>query len=184
MKKVLVCVNDGLLKLRIERLLGNNFTQFFLTDKPINRNELNQYGIIVIHSSYRLTDLFAFIENVVTQKISTIIYITSNVNSNPFRRFVSHANLIFVEEGKMDIELPYAIELYSKYAAQIEGLNKEKNKLSKKIEETNSYNRCKLMLIGKGYSEEDAHKYILKYAMDNQIDKNEACNRLLGVNTE
>lgn len=84
----------------------------------------------------------------------------------------------------MDIELPYAIELYSKYAAQIEGLNKEKNKLSKKIEETNNYNRCKLMLIGKGYSEEDAHKYILKYAMDNQIDKNEACNRLLGVNTE
>ena len=45
-------------------------------------------------------------------------------------------------------------------------------------------NKCKRMLYEKNFTEEEAHKYILKYAMDNHIDKIEACNRLLKSNSD
>ncbi len=184
MANVLVCLDDGLLKNRIIRILTEKSISFTITEKPISRSDLYQYSVVIIHSSYKLNDLYSFIENVVIQKATTILYLTSNIGSNPFRKFINHSNLIFVDEAKMDVELPYALELYQKYSQQIDNLNKENAKLAKKVKESNNLAKCKRKLISEGYSEEEAHKYILKYAMDNHIDKLEACNRLLGLDSE
>jgi AmiR/NasT family two-component response regulator len=63
-------------------------------------------------------------------------------------------------------------------------LNIENTKLNIKVEENFLLNKCKRTLIKNGFSEEEAHKYILKYAMDNHINKIEACNRLLEKNSD
>jgi AmiR/NasT family two-component response regulator len=84
----------------------------------------------------------------------------------------------------MDIELPFSISLFEKYNVQIKELNRENIKLNRKVEETYLINMCKRKLINKGLTEEKAHKHILKYAMDNHIDKIEACNRLLSINSD
>lgn len=179
MIKVLACVNDGLLKIRIKRVLSEKNYSCKITDQPIKRDDLLQYNVVIIHSSYFLPNLHNFIENAVIQKITTFIYITSNILANPFRKFKEHSNLILVDENKMDIELPISIGLYEKYNNQINDLSKENAVLNKKLLESNLISKCKRLLISKGYTEDDAHKYILKYAMDNHIDKIEACNRLL-----
>lgn len=184
MTKILVCINDNLLKLRIQRLLSEKAYDFTITDRPVKRADLIQYDMTWIHSTYHLTDLFHFIENAVLQQVTTIVYITTNVNSNPFRRFHEHPNLIFVDEHKMDIELVAVIQMFEKYTKQIKQLTKENQTLSKQLEENTLMNRCKRILIQRGYSEEEAHKYIQKYAMDNHISKIEACNRLLADNSE
>lgn len=184
MARVLVCLNDGLLKTRIIRILGGRNIPYSVTDKPISRNDLLDYGVLIVHSSYKLNDLFSFIENLVVQKQITVMYLTTNVNSNPFRKFVQHPNLIFVDETKMDVELPYALELHSKYQSQIETLSSDKQKLVNKVDTLDIMIRCKRNLMSIGYTEDTAHKYILKYAMDNHISKNEACKRLLGLDSK
>ena len=184
MLNVLVCINDGLLKLRIKRILSEKNYAYHITDKPIRKDDLIKYDFIVIHTSYRLSNLYNFIENAVIQKLGTIIYVTSNVNSNPFRKLSNNTNLICVDENKMDVELPFSILLFEKYSNQIKELNIENTKLNKKVEENFLLNKCKRALIKKGFSEDEAHKYILKYAMNNHIDKIEACNRLLVNNSE
>lgn len=184
MSKVLVCVNDGLLKLRIKRILSEQNYSYQITDKPIKRDDLINYDFIVIHTSYKLSNLYNFIENAVINKLATIIYITTNVSSNPFRKLKNHSNLIYVGEDKMDIELPFSIELIKKYNLQIKELSKENKKLNKKLEESNIINKCKRLLINNGMTEDEAHKHILRYAMDNHIDKMEACNRLLTTNSD
>ena len=109
MLKVLVCINDGLLKLRINRLLSEKNYQFTITDKPIKRADLFQFDVVIIHSTYRITDLYNFIEHAVLQELTTIMYITTNVNSNPFRKLNDHSNLVFIYENKLDIELHLAL---------------------------------------------------------------------------
>ncbi len=184
MFRILVCLNDGLLKLRINRVLTIKNYQYDITDNPIKRDDLILYDIVLIHSSYRLANLHGFIENSILQELTTLIYISSNANSNPFRKLLDHPNIVFVDENKMDVELPLAIEMYKKYSQQLSKLNRENKKLIKSVDEMNLMNKCKRMIIKKGYSEEEAHKYILKFAMDNHIDKYEACNRLLEINSE
>ncbi len=184
MIKILVCINDSLLKLRIQRLLSDKTYDYAVTDRPIKRADLIHYDIVIIHSTYQLTDLFYFIENSVLQQVTTIFYVTTNVNSNPFRRFHDHSNLVFIDEHKMDIELITAINMYQKYSKQIKKLSDENEKMAKQLEETTLLSRCKRVLIQQGFSEETAHKHIQKYAMDHHISKSEACKRLLANNSE
>lgn len=184
MTNILICINDGLLKLRINRILSEKNYAFQITDKPIKRDDLVKYDFVIIHTSYRLSNLYNFIQNAIIQEICNIIYITSNINMNPFNKLNEHTNLVLVDENKMDIELPLSINLLDKYSKQINKLSKENKKLSKKIEENTIINNCKRFLIKKGFSEEEAHKHILQYAMNNHIDKIEACNRLLTNNSE
>lgn len=179
MIKSLVCVSDGLVKLRIKRILSGKNLNHTITEKPIKRDDLIRHDLVIIHSSYNLPNLYTFIENAVYQKLATFIYVTTNVNSNPFRKFNDHINLLFIDENRMDVELPKSIELYSKYSAQITDLNKENRKLAKDLEELQLMNACKRKFIKDGYTEEEAHKYILKYAMDNHIEKIDACKSLL-----
>ena len=154
-----------------------------MTDLPIKRSDLVNYDMLIIHSSYKLTNLFGFIENTVVQKLSTILYITSNVQSNPFRKLKEHTNMIFVDESKLDVELQLAISLHEKYKNQIKSLSVENEQLSKSLIEAKKMNQCKRILMQKDFTEEEAHQYILKFAMDNHIDKIEACNRILKSNS-
>jgi len=183
MFNILVCINDGLLKIRIKRVLSENNINHTFTELPIKRSDLVNYSMVIIHSPYHLTNLFGFVEHVVMQKLTTILYITTNPNSNPYRKFKDYPSIIFVDETKMDVELPLAISLHIKYAQQIKSLTKENVKLSNSLLEVQLMSKCKRMLIEKDYTEEEAHKFILKYAMDNHIDKIEACNRLLQGNS-
>lgn len=183
MFNILVCINDGLLKIRIERILSKHNYKYTFTDMPIKRSDLILYDLVIIHSSYRLTNLFGFVENAVLQKLSTIMYITTNPSSNPYRKFKDYSNIIFVDELKLDVELQLSISLHEKYIKQIKTLSEEKEQLSNSLLELQLMNKCKRMLFQQNYTEEEAHKFILKYAMDNHIDKIEACNRLLRSNS-
>ncbi len=179
MKKILVCLDDGLLKIRIQNILIEHQYAHEITNKPIRRDDLYRYSMVVVHTSYKLSNLYQFIENAILQKLTTIVYLTQNTKSNPFRRFYDHPNLVYVEESKMDVELPMAIQMINKYHDQIEGLMSENKRLKQQLEENLMISKCKRHLIQKGLSEDEAHQYILKFAMDHNIDKLEACHRLL-----
>ncbi len=184
MNKLLVCINDDLLKLRIKRILSEKHFAYTITDKPVKRDDLIQYDIVIVHSSYRLSNLYNFIENAVIQKLATFLYITTNINSNPFRKFQDHTNLIFIDEHKMDGEIPLSLGLFEKYNKQIKTLTDENSRLKIDLQELQLMSQCKRKLMQKGLNEDEAHKFILKYAMDNHLDKIEACNRLLRSNSE
>ncbi len=184
MINILVCINDGLLKIRINRLLTSQGYHFMSTDKPIKRTDLSNYDAVIVHSTYRLPNLISFIENAVIYKLSTVIYVTSNPLSNPFRKFHDHPNLISVDEVKMDVELPFALNMLDKYSDQLKKLNQENVKLSQNLNEVNMMAKCKRKLMKTGYTEEEAHKYILQYAMDNHLNKYDACKCLLEINSD
>ncbi|MBN2876723.1 MAG: ANTAR domain-containing protein [Bacilli bacterium] len=172
------------MKLRINRILVDKNFPFTITDQPIRKDDLLRYDIVIIHSSYHITDLYGFVENAVLKQLSHFVYITSNVGANPYRKLSSYTNIVFVDENRMDIELPIALHLIGKYAKEVQTLKAEKLKIKQALDEMSIMSKCKRYLMKTGLSEEEAHQHILKYAMDNHLSKYDACNRLLADNSE
>ncbi len=184
MDKILVCINDGLLKIRIKRILSENDIPHIFTSNPIKSSDLFRYAIIIIHSSYKLANLFKFVEKALVNGDVTIIFISSNPASSQFLKFRDYPNLILVDENKMDTELKTSINIYNKLYSDIHELRKQKILLEKELNLQKLLNRCKRILMETGLTEEAAHKLILKYAMDNKITKEEACKRLISEKTK
>ena len=184
MEKVLVCVNDGLLKIRLQRVLSDNNLSYDFTRNPIKSSDLFRYALIIIHSSYNLPNLYKFIENVIIKGEITIIYITTNTRSNQFIKFDKSPNLIIVDENKMDIEINLAINIYNKLYKDIKILRENNEYLKKTLENEKLMTKCKKILMKEGLDEDQAHKLILKYAMDNKINKEQACKRLISEKTQ
>lgn len=182
MKKILICCEDEYLKLRFSKILNENNYQYDLTNQPIKKADLANYSLIIIHSSYRLYQLLAFVENTIISKQSLVIYVSANPKSSNLAHLKNQEYLILVDEYKLDIELPFSITLFNKYHRIIENLNINNLQARNNHEEKINYYECKIMLMIKGMTEEKAHQYILKYAMDNHLSKLEACKRLIIAN--
>ena len=179
MKRVLVCAEDAFFIVRIERFLSNQSRAYDVHKTPIRKDELQAYSFIIIHSSWRLTSLYGFIENVVLNQSIPVFFIGSTVSFAPFLKLNDTPYLVLIDESKMDVELPMAYQIVSKMVSFLEKFIEKNNKSSNQADRNLLMNQCKAVLMDKGMSEETAHKTILKRAMDDQISKFDACSRIL-----
>ncbi len=179
MNKILVCVEDGLLSIRIKRFLTERRFDTEITKNPVKTEELQMYDIVIIHSSYRISNLFGFIENLVLKNVISVIYLSLNPHGGLLQRLNQYANFTIIDEIKMDAELPLAISLHDKFEQKTKALEAENKKLRVKFQNDQAFLECKNYLISKGLTEEEAHRKILKLAMDNKISKYQMANRIL-----
>jgi len=179
MKQVLICIEDALLTIRISKLMIQKGISFDVTKNPIRKDDLLKYDILMIHSSYRLSGLYSFIESIVLQRTIPIILISSNTYSNQFQRLMKEPTFVNIEEMKMDAEIWLAVDLFKKQKLRVKELEKNIKQLSSKYLTEKQMNQTKKCLIQQGYSEEEAHQMILKYAMDHKISKISACEKIL-----
>jgi len=179
MNKILVCVEDSLLSIRIKRFLTEKRFVTEITKNPIKTEELNKYDIVIIHSSYRIANLFGFIENLVLKNIVPVIYLSMNPHVGLIQRLNQYANFTIIDEIKMDAELPLAVVLHGKFVQKTKILEAENKKLKVKSQNEKTLLGCKNYLITTGLSEDEAHHKIIKLAMDNKINKYQMADRIL-----
>jgi len=182
MSRILICIDDPLLGIRISRILSSKALAYDMVNTPINKEDIYRYDTLIIHSSYRLTGLYSFIENILIHKTLPIVYVSLNIVSNPFQRLSENDWFIHIDEAKMDSELPLALTMFQKNKHRLEDLIKDNKELSTKLKTEQIISKCKRKLQDEGMTEEEAHKYILKYAMDCKISKTEACLKILSKN--
>ncbi len=184
MKKVLVCIEDALLNIRISRILSLQNVTCDLVSSPIRKEDLNQYELLIIHTSYKLTGLYAFVENVVIHHTTPIILISTMTHTSSLHQLKKHPTFSIVDEHKMDALLPLAIEMIFKQKQMVSDLEKENSSLKRKIQVDEAMHNCKRYLISTGLSEDESHQRIIKYAMDNKISKYNACIQILQLNNK
>jgi len=182
MNKVLVCIEDGLLTIRIQRILIDKSIPYEIVKTPIRKEDLIKYQFLIVHSSYKISGLYPFIENLLVNQVIPVIFITMNSLSSVMNRFQSNPSFVQIDENKMDNELPLAIILFQKQKQKIESLQEENKILSNKLKTEQAMNKCKKVLMGKGFTEELAHQMILKEAMNSKISKLDACLKILSEN--
>ncbi len=167
------------MSIRIKRFLTEKGFVTEITKNPINSEELNRYDILIVHSSYRITNLFGFIENLVLKNVIPVIYLSMNPHGGLIQRLNQYANFTNIDEIKMDAELPLAIILYDKFLHKTKALEAENIQLKIKSHNDKIFLECKEYLISKGLSENEAHHKIIKLAMDNKINKYKMAERIL-----
>jgi hypothetical protein len=179
MKKILVCAEDGLSIIRIERLLSAKNIDFELSRTPIRRDDLFLYSILIIHTSWRLANIYQFIENAVITKNIPIIYVSPKKTIAPFVNIMNNSFFAIVDEDKIDGELPVTIDLMRKFSSELKKLELENRKIQNQMELEKLMILCKNLLMEEGLSENDAHQLILKQAMNDHISKYDACQKIL-----
>lgn len=182
MNKVLVCIEDGLLTIRIQRILVDKGIPYDIVKTPIRKEDLVKYQFLIVHSSYKISGLYPFVENLLVNQIIPVIFISMNSLSSVLHRFQNNPSFIQIDEVKMDNELPLAIILFQKQRQKIESLLEENKKLTLKLQTEQAMNKCKKILMETGMTEDEAHQTILKEAMNSKISKLDACFKILKAN--
>ncbi|MDD3123279.1 MAG: hypothetical protein PHC62_07205 [Candidatus Izemoplasmatales bacterium] len=179
MTKVLVCIEDGMLRIRINRILTDKRIPFDIVKTPIRKDDLTRYQFLIIHSSYKISGLYQFIESLLVNQTIPIIFISMNSMSSILHRFQNNPFFVQIDEVKMDGELPLAITLFQKQTLKLESLIEENKALKTKLNTEQAMSKCKKLLMSEGLSEEEAHQLILKTAMDFKISKFDACIKII-----
>lgn len=182
MSKALICIEDGLLSIRLSRILQELSIAFDIVKTPIRREDLSRYDILAIHSSYKLTGLYPFIENLLIQRLIPVVFISLGAPSSWAHRLGENPMFTYVDESKIDVLLPFAISNIIKQAKLTETVIQENKKMKAQLETQHLMKEAKVILMSEGMSEEEAHAFILKKAMDEKSTKRVACLNILGKN--
>lgn len=184
MKKVLVCAEDKLFCYQIDRLLKTKQIAYDLIQGKAAKEDLLRYEVILIHASWRLPSLFVFVEHVVLASGPMVFMIQNGMGSGSFSRISHNPHFALIQELKLDIELPIALDLAFKFIQEKQRLEKLTKSAQNKVETMEKYTEAKRMLLRKGFTEDEAHQHILKVAMDHQMTKHAACLKILAENKE
>jgi hypothetical protein len=179
MSRILVCSEDGLASLRIGRILSEGHHVHEIVKTPIRKDGLFQFDLLIIHSSYRLAGLTQFIEHLVLSRTLPILYVSSTIALGSFRALMDNPYFLLIDENKMDSELAPTIRLMAKIIPEMKVMASEVQKAETRRESEKMMQKCKKRLIESGMTEEDAHRFILKTAMDHHLNKHDACAHIL-----
>jgi hypothetical protein len=179
MKRVLACSEDGLSSLRIGRVLSEGRYTYDIVKNPISQDNLARYDLVIFHSSYRLSGLVSFMERLVLTKTIPVIYITSTIGIGAVRLLLDHPYFVLIEENRIDSELAPALRLVLKFTQEMNKMSQSLRQTETKVESEKLMQKCKKALMENGMSEEEAHRLILKTAMDHHLTKRDACSKIL-----
>ena len=138
-----------------------NYLEIISKEKPT--------AIIIIDNSI---NNFVLLSRILSENISLILI--SRVNN--YRCFDNIYNYHYVSD--LDFSKSF-LDNIIKSDKHINELNIKINDLKNDIEEIKLCQKAKRKLINKGMSEEDAHKYITKYSMNDRITKMETAKKIL-----
>lgn len=179
MSRILVCSEDGLASLRIGRILSEGHHVHEIVKTPIQTDGLFHFDLLIIHSSYRLAGLTQFIEHLVLGRIIPVLYVSSTIAIGSFRSLMDHPYFLLIDENKLDSELAPTIRLMLKIIPEMKVLASKIQKAETDRDSEKMMQKCKKRLIESGMSEEEAHRFILKTAMDHHLNKHDACAKIL-----
>jgi len=179
MNRILICSGDALSTLRITRILIQGNYAYDTVKTPIRKDDLLNYGLLVVHSSYHLQGLNQFIEHLVLSKTIPVIYLSSTIGIGGFQTLMDKPFFLLLDEFKLDSELPVTLKLVFKYTAELRKAQEETQKIENDLENEKIIAKCKKALMVRGLSEAEAHALIQKTAMDHQESKHAACARIL-----
>lgn len=163
--RVAIIKNNDVLDNRIKRVLMEHKIDGDFVNK-LYQNSSGQFDVVIFSHQNKIQNLPKIIESIVLQQTILVIYIHSTLSVGQFYNVLQDQYFNLVNEQFLDIELPCVINTSKKYLSEINQLKRDNSALFKEINEIKMTNFAKRILMKKGYSEADSHKFIQKKAMD------------------
>jgi len=182
MTRVLFCGEDQLTAIRIGRELNVKNLAYDWNKNPIKKDDLLRYDLIVVHASWKLPNLVGFVVNLVLEHARPVIYLASSIGIGAFRPIMDDPYFTIIDDQRIDAEFGIAVSLLLKTAKALREQADKAKKAAERADMRRQMDECKRKMVASGMTEEEAHRLILKTAMDRQISKYDACVFLLAGN--
>ncbi len=174
MKNILLYINNLELDNKIKRELSSNYNLINTYIDEYNYLKIiNQYRTSLIIVDYHNELDYLFLSRLISSNV-LVLYIKNSIIETLSLENCYNFNTI----GKNNLNIDY-INLVIKNYETIKELNNKINSYKEKEEEERLVKKAKLYLMDKGYSENDAYKYIVKEAMKERITKKEIAIKIL-----
>jgi hypothetical protein len=178
-KKILVGAEDKLLLMQIDRILKSRSFGYEVASSLLSKEQAAKADLLIAHPSWRLPSLQAFLEHLALAKAVSVIYVSPTITTLSSGKLAASPYFLRVHELRLDAELPIAVELALRFAAELKAKEKEVRKLQNQLDEQKLLTKTKRLLMAQGLLEDEAHQRILKVAMDHQMTKAAACLKIL-----
>jgi response regulator NasT len=176
--RVGIIKSNGNIDNRIERVLVQNKIKGDFIHK-FSRSLVNQYDVLIFTYQNNISNLPKVIESLVLEQKTLILYIHNTLSVGQFYNVLYDQYFNVVNEQFLDIEIPNFINIACKYLMEIIRLKNENQDLNKQINAIKMANFAKRILMEKGYSEADSHKFIQKKAMDLRKSRQSIVNLII-----
>lgn len=176
--RVIIISTGGYLDKRIERLLINNNIKGDVATK-LTRNMINVYDCVIFSYKNEIPKLPNVIERIVLEKKLLVIYINDTNLLGYYYNLINDLYFVMISEVTLDIELPIVIKSNTKYIAKINSLEKEVTSLKDQLILFKLTNNAKRLLMEKGLSEAESHKFIQHKSMSMRVTKLKLVNLII-----
>jgi len=176
--KVAIVKSGEYLDGRIMRVLQTNGINGDFIDK-VDRSVLSQYQAVIFSYENKYPNIVKLLEQIVLEKRLQVVYITNTTSIGQFYNLYENTYFNYVQEFKLDIVLSTVIHHTNKYLRELNYQEYQIQRLKEELDILKSTNKAKLILINKGFSEADAHRYIIEKSMELRITKKKLVNLII-----
>jgi response regulator NasT len=176
--RAIIISSGGYLDKRIERLLINYNIKGDVATK-LTRNMINVYDCVIFSYKNDILNLPKVIEGIALEKKMLVIYVNNTDSIGYYYNLIDDLYFVMINESTLDIELPVVIKTNAKYIKRINSLKIENIDLKEQLKLFKLTNKAKRVLIEKGLTEDESHKFIQQKSMSMRISKLKVVNLII-----
>ena len=176
--RVAVIKSKGYIDTKIERLLNYNRIKVDFITK-FTRNSLKMYDTVVFAYKNNIPNISKVLESIVLEQKIFVIYVNNTLSTGEFYNILNNLYFSVINEQNLEIEFLSVLNNSFKYLRKIDIYKKENEILRNKLDTLGLVNKAKIILIAKGLSEADSHKFIQKTAMDLRLSRKQTANLII-----
>ena len=162
----------------ITRILNNNAIKGDLVEK-VTRNTIISYDAVIFTYQHNIPNMPKLLEQVVLEKRIQVIYIGNTLGIGHLYNLIHDIYFSFIEERAVELVLPTVITTTSKFHKELRIVRDDYAVVKDELELLKLTNKAKLVLMKKGLSEGDSHKFIINKAMELRIPKKKLVNLII-----
>lgn len=176
--RVVIISGKGNLSSRISRLLANYDIKGDVTDK-FTRHMMNQYDAVIFTYQNNVPNIPKVLERIVLERNIQVVYITNTPSIGQFYNLFDDPYFNYIQEHKIDLVLTTILRHTNKYLKQISILENKNTDLKDELLLIKNTNKAKRILMNKGLSEDESHRFIIDKAMENRTSKKRIVNLII-----
>jgi hypothetical protein len=176
--RVAILSNHSTFEKQVLRVLDdNNIKGDIITS--IRPQTIEEYDVFILSYNNEIPNIVVVIEQIILLKKVHVIYIHKNYTIGRFYQVVDDAFFHLVNYFSYDIELRLLLKTISKISAFIKQQQDKITDLETRYDVLEKITKAKFILMGNGYTEEQAHRFITRGAMDMRVSKKRFANLII-----
>ena len=151
---------------------GYSFTVFDAINAPASSALNENFDFVVVNSPVKGGDGIAYAEKAAIKTRAGVLVLLPEEDFAEFGNSLAKRGVYPLKKPFAAGSFPLAVAFITASEERLKGVTREKESLKEKVEETKLVSRAKLLLVEKlAFTEEEAHRYIEKQAMDGCVKR-------------